>query len=216
MFQPDEFRVSDWSAIADAARRIQFACIVTSSNGQLHASHAPCVVKHDGDAMTVEFHVARANPHWKHAEDGPTVAVFQGEQAYVHPGWYPTKAETGKAVPTWNYVTVHLHGALERIESDEELHQHLEELTALNEAGRPEPWAIDDAPARYIEAMKRGLVGLRLGVVEAHGALKLSQNKNAEDHQGALQGLQAVGGGAAAVAALMADAQVREPMGDKH
>lgn len=214
MFQPDEHRLDDPAAIAEAARAIQFACIVTSSGGALRATHAPCVVKHDSREITVEFHVARANPHWKHAADGPTLAIFQGEQAYIHPGWYPTKAETGRAVPTWNYVTVHLHGMLETMPPGGELHRHLEQLTALNETHRAEPWAMSDAPERYIDTMKRGLVGLRLKVTEAHGALKLSQNKNDADHAGVLDGLNASGGAAGMMAAQMAEIRRRQETGE--
>ncbi|WP_306120011.1 MULTISPECIES: FMN-binding negative transcriptional regulator [unclassified Roseitalea] len=214
MFQPDEHRLDDPRAIAEAARAIQFACIVTSSGGALHASHVPCIVKHEDGATAVEFHLARANPHWKHAMDGPTIAIFQGEQAYIHPGWYPTKAETGKAVPTWNYVTVHLHGTLEAMRPGEELHRHLEELTDLNEAHRTEPWAISDAPERYIETMKRGIVGLRLKVTRAHGAIKLSQNKNDADHAGVVAGLTAAGGAAGSMAAQMADIRGRQDTGE--
>lgn len=214
MFQPDEHRLDDPAAIAEAARAIQFACIVTSSGGALRATHAPCVVKErDGD-IAVEFHVARANPHWKHATEGLSLAIFQGGQAYIHPGWYPTKAETGRAVPTWNYVTVHLHGMLETMPPGGELHRHLEQLTALNETHRAEPWAMSDAPERYIDTMKRGLVGLRLKVTEAHGALKLSQNKNDADHAGVLAGLNASGGAAGVMAAQMAEIRRRQETGE--
>ena len=207
MYQPAFFREEDPRILAEAAQRIQLACIVTNAGGQLHATHAPCVVRHSDGELTLEFHVARANPHWQLDLSGESLAIFQGEQAYIHPGWYPTKAKTGKAVPTWTYVTVHLHGHLEIIEDAAQLRRHLDDLTAFNEAGRAEPWQVSDAPADYIEKMSRAIVGLRMRVERAEGAWKLNQHKSEEDHFGVLAGLNAAGPAAMAVAASMAQAK---------
>lgn len=207
MYQPAYFRVEDRDVLIEAAQRIQLACIVTGADGEMHATHAPCVVKLDGENPCLEFHVARANPHWQLGPGGPSLAIFQGEQSYIHPGWYPTKAKTGKAVPTWTYVTVHMHGRLEVIERPEELRCHLDELTAINEAGRPDQWQVSDAPADYVDKMSRAIVGLRMRVDRIEGAWKLNQHKNEEDHFGVLAGLNVSGPAAMAVAASMAQAR---------
>jgi transcriptional regulator len=207
MYQPAFFRVEDRAVLIEAAQRIQLACIVTGAADEMHATHAPCVVKFDDDDIHLEFHIARANPHWQLDLSGPSLAVFQGEQSYIHPGWYPTKAETGKAVPTWTYVTVHMHGMLEVIDNPDELRRHLDELTAVNEAGRPDEWHVSDAPHDYIDKMSRAIVGMRMRVTKVEGAWKLNQHKNEEDHLGVLAGLKESGANAVAVVASMAQAR---------
>lgn len=207
MYQPAYFRVEDRAALIEAAQRIQLACIVTGAGSEMHATHAPCLVRLDGDDPCLEFHVARANPHWQLDLSGPSLAIFQGEQSYIHPGWYPTKAKTGKAVPTWTYVSVHMHGTLEIIDKADELRRHLDELTAFNEAGRAEPWQVSDAPADYLDKMSRAIVGLRMRVARIEGAWKLNQHKSEEDHFGVLAGLNESGPAAMAVAASMAQAR---------
>jgi transcriptional regulator len=209
MYQPSYFQENEPSILIETASRIQLGCIVTTAPDGLHITHAPCVLKQVGDETYVEFHVARGNPHWKMDAAAQTVAIFQGEQTYVHPAWYPTKKETGKAVPTWMYVTVHMHGVLEVMEDNAELHRHLEELTIQNEGGRPDEWKVSDAPADYMEKMKRGIVGLRLRVARMEGAWKLNQHKNEADHSGVAAGLRDVDAASARVAELMERARVK-------
>ncbi|TCD16532.1 FMN-binding negative transcriptional regulator [Oricola cellulosilytica] len=212
MYQPAFFQENDPEKLAALAREIQFACLVTADSGALHTVHAPCVVKGTPGDLSVEFHVAKANPHWRLPPDAPTVAIFQGDQTYIHPGWYPTKAETGKAVPTWTYVTVHMHGQLEVIDNRDDLARHLDELTAFNEETRDEPWSVADAPESYTNRMMAGIVGLRLRVQRIEGALKLNQHKNAADQLGVIAGLRGSGPAATRVADRMAAA--RQETGD--
>ncbi len=209
MYQPSYFREDDLDKLIEAAQKIQLGCFVTAADGKQHATHAPCVIKQTADGTVIEFHVARGNPHWQLEASTQTIAIFQGEQSYVHPGWYPSKAETGKAVPTWVYVTVHFHGLLEVMTEDEELHNHLDELTKLNEAGRHDAWDVADAPEDYMVRMKRGIVGLRLRVASAEGAWKLNQHKTDADHAGVVDGLRASSDTEAAIADLMVAARVK-------
>jgi transcriptional regulator len=151
-------------------------------------------------------HLARANPQWRRAGAGsPALAIFLGPQAYVSPAWYPTKAETGKVVPTWNYLMVHARGEIRFIEDRAALLRHVGRLTQAHEASRALPWAMEDAPADYIETMLRGIVGFEIAIATIEGKWKMSQNRNAADRDGVVAGLEReAGAGGAAVAAVMA------------
>ena len=189
MYAPPAFAVNDRAALLAAAREIGFACVITPSPEGMHATHVPIVVRDDA----IEFHVARANPHWRAADgDGETLVVFQGPHAYVHPGWYPTKAETGKVVPTSLYVAVHARGTLLRLTA-EETEAHVAELTDVNERGRDHPWAVSDAPADYLAKMHRAIVGLRVTIRSIEGVRKLNQHKGEADRTGVRDGLRAEG-----------------------
>jgi transcriptional regulator len=171
-----------------AMRDIRLAAIVSPGEDGLHATHAPVVVHEGGGALWLEFHVARPNPHWKLAPS-TALAIFQGPSAYVHPGWYPSKAEHGRVVPTWTYVVVHAHGRLTAFDDRDELLAHVSELTRQKEAGREDAWQVTDAPESYIDAMSRGIVGMRLAVDRLEGSWKLNQHKSDADRAGVLAGL---------------------------
>ncbi len=126
---------------------IGFATLVTQGPDGIEANHLPLLL--DGEVGILRGHVARANPVWKHWQSGAAaLAIYLGPHAYVSPNWYPTKAETGKAVPTWNYLTVHARGTLSVIEDADWLRAHVAALSDHHEAGRSEPWTISDAPRR--------------------------------------------------------------------
>lgn len=171
-----------------AMRDIQLAAIVTQGADGPTATHAPVVVREAGDDLLIEFHVARHNAHWQLAGQ-KSLAIFQGPQAYIHPGWYKSKAEHGRVVPTWTYVMVHAHGTLAAMESEAELLAHLTQLTDRNEAGREQPWAVSDAPEKYIQGMTRAIVGLRMKVERLEGSWKLNQHKSDGDRTGVQSGL---------------------------
>lgn len=176
-----------------AVHDIQLCALVAASPEGLLASHLPMLLREGSDgAYFLEGHVARPNELWKAARAASSgLAIFQGPQAYVHPGWYPTKHLTGRAVPTWNYIAVHLHGPLEAIENEDWLRRHLTDLTARNEGDRPEPWAMSDAPADYIAGMLRGIVGIRMSVDRFEGNWKMAQRQPFENRMGAMEGLAA-------------------------
>ena len=181
MYVPDHFREDRPEVLQEALRRIGFATLVTQG---LEANHLPMLFQ-DG---VLHGHVARANPVWKSGE-GEALAIFLGPHAYVSPSWYPSKAETGKAVPTWNYITVHAKGHIRWIQDTDWLRGNVTALSDANEAGRDQPWKISDAPGSYIDSMLRGIVGFELQVRKLEGKWKLSQNRDAADRAGACDGL---------------------------
>ena len=180
MYTPDHFREDRPEVLHDAVRRIGFATLVTEG---LDANHLPMLLQESDGSHVLRGHVARANPVWKKG-DGPALAIFLGPHAYVSPNWYPSKAATGKAVPTWNYITVHARGAIRWIQDAGWLRNHVGQLSAAHEAGRDLPWMISDAPASYIDTMLRGIVGFELFIAGLEGKYKLSQNRDAADRAG--------------------------------
>jgi transcriptional regulator len=173
MYVPDHFRETRADVLQDAMRRIGFATLVTQ---ELEANHLPMLL----EGNVLRGHVARANPVWK-AGEGEALAIFLGPHAYVSPNWYPSKAETGKAVPTWNYITVHARGRIRWIQDAAWLRAHVTALSNTHEGPRPEPWKVGEAPESYIETMLRGIVGFELEIARLDGKYKLSQNRDAAD-----------------------------------
>jgi transcriptional regulator len=148
--------------------------------------------------------VARANQIWKLFQtQRPALALFQGPQAYVRPGWYPAKQEHGKVVPTWAYVSVHARGTPAIMEMDTLL-RHVRELSDQQEMGQTMPWSVDDAPAGYIEVLARGIVGLSMPVASVEGVWKVNQHRSDEDRHGMIDGLDQRGeADSAELAAIM-------------
>ncbi len=119
------------------------------------------------------------------------MAVFHGAQGYVTPGWYPSKQEHGRVVPTWNYAVVHAHGSLRAIDDPVWVEALVRELTATHEGQRPAPWQVDDAPPAFLVQQLRAIVGIELTVTRLVGKFKLSQNRAAEDRAGVIAGARA-------------------------
>lgn len=129
--------------------------------------------------------------------------MFQGPNAYITPAWYATKHDSGEVVPTWNYVVVQAHGRLRAIDDPAWVRALLDELTARHESPRPAPWSVDDAPADYIHALLRAIVGIEMPVARIAGKWKLSQNQPAANRAGVVAGLGESSD--AAMAALVRD-----------
>jgi transcriptional regulator len=156
----------------------------------------------DGDRLV--FHMARANPHWRSIRPAaPALAVVTGPDAYVSAAWYPSKTEHGRVVPTWNYSAVHFTGRVEVHQDPEWLRDAVTRLTDTHERRRTEPWAVDDAPDRYIEKQLRAIVGVEFRIEQIEAKAKLSQNKDDADFGGVIDGLRREG---AARERLVADA----------
>jgi transcriptional regulator len=175
-------------------------------DGVPQADHVPLLYDASaGPQGTLRGHVARANPLWQRLGQGaPVLAVFSGPQAYVTPSWYATKREHGKVVPTWDYTVVHAHATARAVEDAAWLRNFLQRLTAEHEAARPQPWAMSDAPADFIDQLLTHIVGIELAVTRLEGKWKVSQNRPAADREGVIEGLRAQGGDeAAAVATLV-------------
>ena len=193
MYVPDHFREDRPDVLHQAMRQIGFATLVTKN---LDANHLPMLL---GDGV-LRGHVARANPVWKSGE-GAALAIFLGPHAYVSPNSYPSKAETGKAVPTWNYITVHARGPIRWRQEPDWLRTHVTALSQQHESGRPAPWAVSDAPANYVDGLLRAIVGFELTIESLEGKYKLSQNRDATDRAGVRDAFE--GEGLAELARLM-------------
>jgi transcriptional regulator len=192
MYQPDYFRVENVSEMHALMRARPFAALVSSGSAGLCASHLPTVLKDEGPCGLIECHLARPNPHWKDlAKGNEALMIFQGPQSYITPNWFPSKAQHGKAVPTWNYAVVHAYGRPEVMKDKNWLLQHVTELTAQQESSEAKPWAPSDAPATYIEVMLRGIVGFRFAITRLEGKWKMSQNRDVQDRVGVVKGLSA-------------------------
>lgn len=194
MYIPAQFRTDDLPEIHAAMRATRLANLVTSGPGGLVATPLPMLLDaEEGEFGTLYAHVARANTQWRSGAGQEALVIFDGPDAYVSPSWYATKQEHGKVVPTWNYVAVHAYGPVEFTEDPDELRRLVTLLTERHEGARAQPWSVDDAPARFIEAQLRGIVGVRLPITRLEGKHKLSQNRSTEDRAGVKAGLLADG-----------------------
>lgn len=198
------FQVSDPATLYALVREQPLATLVVAHKGALHVNHIPLYLEPNGGGHgTLVGHVARANGLWPMLPQA-AVAVFHGPQAYVSPSWYPSKAVDGKQVPTWNYATVHAHGTLRSFDDPAELRNALQTLTHTQEAHRNPAWALEDAPADYIDKLLRAIVGIRLEVQRWEGVWKMGQNRSDGDRAGAIDGLRRDGSAPSlATAALM-------------
>ncbi len=187
MYLPKAFRVDDHETVLALLRTAGFGHLVVASDGDGPASSpVPFVV--DDALGSVRAHVARGNPIWK-AAPCPALLIVPVSDTYISPGWYPSKAEHGKVVPTWNYEVVHVHGALVAHDDGAWVATQIRDLTDQNEATLPSPWAVDDAPADYIEQLQRRIVGLELTVQRVVAKRKLSQNRDDGDLAAVIAGL---------------------------
>ena len=207
MYLPTHFEETRAEPLHALLRREPLGLLVTQdAAGALAANNLPFVLDADpaGGPGILRAHVARANPLWREARgDVDSLVVFQGPQAYISPSMYPTKAATGKVVPTWNYIMVQARGRLRAVDDAGWLRAFVTRLTERHEAARPVPWAVGDAPADYIEAMLRAIVGIEIELTSLVGKWKVTQNRGVADRDGVVYGLRAQGG---AQAVAMADA----------
>jgi transcriptional regulator len=189
MYQPAHFNETDADTLLALMHAHPLATLVRGG-AELAADILPLEVERAGSGWRVTGHVARANPLWREANGQPVLLLFQGPQAYVSPNWYPSKSQHGKAVPTWNYTMVQVHGTLRAIEDPEWLRAFVTRLTERHEGGRAVPWHVSDAPADYLDAMLKAIVGIEIEVTRVEGKFKLSQNRSAEDRTGVVLGLE--------------------------
>ena len=195
MYLPRHFAARDAAEVAAFVGHVGAADLVTFDGTKPIASLIPILWDRgdatDGDYGRLLGHLALANPQWQSAgPDTIALAIVHGPQAYVSPSWYPSTAQHGKMVPTWNYVSVHFAGPL-TIHRDAGWKRDLvTRLTERYEAGRPSPWHVTDAPADFIDSQLKAIVGIELTITTVEAKEKLSQNRNAEDQAGALNGLR--------------------------
>ena len=193
MYLPRAFVDDNLTSLHQQITQSRLATLVTHGKLGLQASHLPLLlVPEQGANGTLYGHLAQANPQWQElAEGAEALVIFNGEDAYVSPGFYPSKAEHGKVVPTWNYVAVHAYGSAEVFSDAQRLLELVSALTERHEGSRAAPWKVSDAPADYIEGMLKAIVGFALPIQRLEGKRKLSQNRNPTDIAGVREGLAA-------------------------
>jgi len=190
MYLPEVFEEVRPEVLWDLLARRPLGLLVTAGPEGPMASPLPFLVVEAEERLRLTCHLARPNPHLEAlAGARDCLVVFQGAEAYVTPSWYPSKAETERVTPTWNYEMVQVRGVPTLRPERDWLAAHVAALTAAQESRRPAPWAPSDAPDDYIESMLRGIVGLEIEVTGIRGKWKMSQNRLAQDAEGAARGL---------------------------
>ncbi len=203
MYYPSHYKSQDPQLCRALIQAFPMACIVRHTDQGLQADHIPLQshTAEDG-GLVLRGHVARANPLWR--QEGPCLAIFQAEQGYISPNWYPSKFDNGKQVPTWNYSVAHVQAQLLAKDDKEWMRNFLAGLTAEHEASQERPWRMDEAPPDYLDKMLGAVVGIELRVSQFELKFKLSQNRDQRDLQGAVDGLKQGAPAQQALAAAMA------------
>lgn len=212
MYMPQHFLETRPEEIQRIIRENPLGVLVVHSASGFDANHLPFELDAArGGAGVLQAHVARANPLWtQFAEGADVMVVFRGAHGYISPNWYPSKPETHRHVPTWNYEVVHAHGRLRVLDDEKFLRGLLARLTRRHEAGEPRPWKMGDAPRDYLEQMLKAIVGIEVEVTRFECKRKLSQNREARDFEGALSTLQERGSEALSAAMASTREQRRD------
>ena len=202
MYIPAHFAETRPEELQRIMRDNPLGMLVTHGDAGLDADHIPFEFDAaTGAHGTLIAHVARANALWQRCPTGtPVMVVFRGAQAYISPNWYPSKHETHRQVPTWNYEVVHAHGTLTVHDDERFVRRVVAQLTRRHEATEPKPWKMGDSAPDYIDAMLRNIVGIEVTITSLVGKVKLSQNREPRDRQNAADTLDARGHSALAQA----------------
>jgi transcriptional regulator len=193
VYTPAHFAVDEASAIA-FLESIRAADLVTVTANGLVATFLPLLFDPtSGEHGALRGHVARANDHWKQQPVDEALVIVHGDDAYISPSWYPSKAEHGRVVPTWNYLTAHVYGQLVIHDDPDWVAENVRGLTERHEAGRAAPWSVDDAPKDFHAGQLRAIVGIELVISRVEAKFKMSQNRREADVDGVVAGLAADG-----------------------
>ena len=195
MYIPAHFLIQNPQDLHTILRDHPLGALVTSGPDGLDANHIPFEFDpSQGPHGLLTAHVARANPVWQQCQDGADVLViFRGNESYISPNWYPSKHETHRQVPTWNYEVVHVHGRLTVMDEEKFVRRVVARLTREHEASEPRPWKMGDSPPEYIAHMLKAVVGIQVEIQRIEGKAKLSQNREARDRLNAADTLLAKG-----------------------
>jgi transcriptional regulator len=195
MYVPEHFAMDD-AAVQELLVRHGAGDLVTATSEGLLATLLPFVYDPGAGARGALLgHVARNNAQWRHPPVGDALVILRGPDAYVSPGWYPSKSEHGRVVPTWNYVTAHVYGELVVHDDVEWVGDLVHRLTEKHETGRLRPWAVDDAPPAFVAGQLHAIVGVELRISRIEAKAKLSQNRSAADIDGVIEGARVQGDG---------------------
>jgi transcriptional regulator len=200
MYIPAHF-APDAALVDELLRNHGAADLVTVTEQGLVATMLPFIYVPPAEAGTVgprsagqqgalHGHLARNNDQWKLSAAGESLVIVRGPDAYISPGWYASKVEHGRVVPTWNYVTAHVYGRLVVHDDPVWTEDLVRRLTGKHEAYRDHPWSVDDAPRNFIEGQLRAIVGIELEITRIEAKAKLSQNRPAADVEGVIAGLR--------------------------
>ncbi|MCG7405729.1 MULTISPECIES: FMN-binding negative transcriptional regulator [Caballeronia] len=197
MYIPPHFAETRPEELHRIIRAHPLGMLVTHDAAGLDANHIPFEFDPaQGEHGLLTAHVARANDVWQRCPGGtPVMVIFRGAEGYVSPNWYPSKHETHRQVPTWNYEVVHAHGVLTVRDDEQFVRGLVARLTRRHEANEPKPWKMGDSEREFIDGMLRNIVGIEIAVTSLVGKSKLSQNKETRDRIGAADALDARGKG---------------------
>ncbi len=187
MYVPAHFAETRPEELQRVLRDHPLGILVTHGGAGLDADHLPFEFDPAaGPLGTLSAHVARSNPVWRdHPTGTPVMVIFRGSEAFVSPNWYPSKHETHRQVPTWNYEVVHAHGTLTIRDDERFVRGFVARLTRRFEAAEPRPWRMSDSSPEYIDGLLRHIVGIEVAVTSLVGKSKLSQNREERDRLGA-------------------------------
>jgi transcriptional regulator len=198
MYVPSHF-AADPGQIRELLLRPGAADLITPTAEGLLATFLPLLFDPSvGEHGALLGHVARNNPHWRAEPTGESLVILRGPDSYITPSWYASKAEHGRVVPTWNYLTAHLHGTLVVHDDVLWLDALVRRLTDQHEAGREQPWSVSDAPDAFVAGQLRAIVGVELRISRIEAKAKYSQNRPEADREGVVAGLLAAGDAAGA------------------
>ncbi len=193
MYVPAHFAAQD-SEVRELLTHHGAADLVTATTSGLAATLLPFVYDPTvGEHGALLGHLARDNDQWRQQVIGEALVIVRGPDAYVSPSWYASKAEHGRVVPTWNYVTAHVYGRLVVHDDPDWVDALVRRLTDRHEADSPRPWSVDDAPASFVAGQLRAIVGVELLIGRVDAKAKLSQNRPAADVDGVITGLRGRG-----------------------
>lgn len=188
MYIPDHFSIKNLATLHGIIQSHPLGVLVSTTPEGLDANHIPFELDSARGLLTA--HVARANPVWQQCRDGADVMViFRGNESYISPNWYPSKHETHRQVPTWNYEVVHVHGRLTVQDDERFVRGVVARLTREHESSEPKPWRMGDSAPEYIDAMLRAIVGIEVAITRMEGKAKLSQNREERDRLSAAEAL---------------------------
>lgn len=177
---PPQFVMKDDQTLS-FIRSVGAGHVVTSVDGNFESTLLPFTLTTDGSAITVRAHISKANPQHRTMDGAECLLIVSGPDAYVSPANYPSKADGGKVVPTWNYAIAHIRGTITTFDDHDTLLHDVSGLSDHHEVGQAHPWSVDDAPKDYIDDLLKGIVGIEIAVSSIVGKAKLSQNRPETD-----------------------------------
>jgi transcriptional regulator len=191
MYNPPHFAEPRQDVLVELIRQAHLGELITLGPDGLLASTIPLLWEVDGEHGRLVGHLARANQQWRTTDANvEALVIFRTVDAYVSPSYYASKAEHGKVVPTWNYVSVHARGPLVIHDDRDWVRALVSRLTDHHEEDRDMPWSIDDAPTDFIDKQLAAIVGIEIPITVLEGKQKLSQNRPVADIEGVVAGLQ--------------------------